>query len=684
MSLTSSLYAGTSGLGNTGRALQVTSNNISNMNTLGFKKGTANFADTIYRQIGTNAGTSQVGLGMNVDNVSQVFTDGSLEVTSNSTDLAIGGEGFFIVSEHGSEESYYTRAGNFSFDEAGALVSSEGYIVQGWAVDGDTGEEYGGITDLILTAFTSPPDDTEEITLITNLDADAESLSAVLSNVFAHDEEDGTTMNAGGYEYQNVITVYDSLGSSHEVTVYYDKKSTTEWEYVIACSPDEDKRALTANTDAAGLLARGTITFGPGSGNIVDMTMEEFTGLVGNVDLSGGNNSVQDVHFAIEDAEAIDLDGYGFEVSYNGTDWDLTGEGLGAGNGLPDNYLLATITDSSATDIEIDLDGDGETDLKVFLDQYPVTGEILSFDVNDPTEVHIQDIENAVYTGGAYNNTTLSINDASVMTTPVQGVSISYTAVTDTWAWVGAVPAEYPNATLSGDDTRCYIDLDGSGTEDDKEDIVFTFTDDLSADATITFDISGSTAWREITDEEKKNGEYCQFMVDFLGGEQGTTETNILFNIGSKFDGNNWINDSLSSTQYASSSSTIYQDADGYATGDLVGIEVEGDGLVSGTYSNGEKIDLFKVALADFNNVGGLESVGGNLYTATTDSGSAITNKPGENGLGTLSSYSLEMSNVDISEEFVEMIELQTAYEANAKIISTVDEMMTTVVSMKR
>ena len=68
------------------------------------------------------------------------------------------------------------------------------------------------------------------------------------------------------------------------------------------------------------------------------------------------------------------------------------------------------------------------------------------------------------------------------------------------------------------------------------------------------------------------------------------------------------------------------------------------------------RLALFKVALADFNNVNGLKSIGGNLYAATTDSGSAITNKPGENGLGTLSSYALEMSNVDISEEFVNMI----------------------------
>ena len=913
MSLSSSLYAGTSGLGNTGNALQVTSNNISNINTLGFKKGTATFADTLYQTIGTNAGASQVGLGMNVDNVASVFTDGSLETTSNATDLAIGGDGFFIVSELGSEESYYTRAGNFSFDENGALVTSGGYILQGWYVDANTGEEYGAITDLILTEFTSPPDDTEEITVITNLDSDAESLSTVLSNLFEHDTDTGISMDSAGYEYQTVVTVYDSLGSSHEVTVYYDKKSETDWEYVITSNPSEDNRALVAGTDAAGLLARGSITFSESSGEIVSMTMEELTGIIGNVDISG-NNSIENVHFEIEDSEAIQLDGYGISMSFDGDKWILDD------TNLPSAYNDAEIIYSDATTVYLVLDptssgGNKEADVKISLDEYATAGDTLTFDVNDPTELHVQDIVNAVYTGDAYNNTTVAINDPSVMTTDAENLSIIWNPYTETWAWsnpagadaantlisnsnlsttagtfsidttyisvtdaetmemvvedielywtgaawdwneglkdedititdastvesdntpgisvlksgtdgaatlsgtytltwdettstwsatsgsatIGTVttlndglemivyssgtggastievsldeamttaagqtisftidstppleyagatimastsgnndilidfdadasadvsiqvsaagytllggesfafdvnpntaPSIYSNATLTGDASYCSIDLDGSGNEDDKQDIVFTFetdlkngtdTDPLVDRSVITFDIEGSTAWRTVTTDEAKDTGYYKFTADFLGGQFGVTETDISFNIGSKFDGNNWVNDSLSSTQYATSSSTIYQDADGYASGDLTGIGVDSSGLVSGSYSNGQDLALFMVALADFNNPNGLENEGGNLYSATTESGAAITNKPGDNGLGTLSSYALEMSNVDISEEFVNMIELQTAYEANAKIISTVDEMMSTVIGMKR
>lgn len=884
MSLSSSLYAGTAGLGNTGNALQVTSNNISNINTVGFKKGISTFADTLYQTIGTNAGASQVGLGMNVDNIAQVFTDGSLETTSNATDLAIGGDGFFIVSDAGSNETYYTRAGNFSFNQSGALVNSAGYIVQGWNVGWDTGEAYGAVTDLILTAFTSPPDDTEKLIVITNLDSDAESQSIVLSNLFKYNEEDGTTMRSDGYEYQTVVTVYDSLGGAHEVTMYYDKKSDTEWEYVIACDPDEDNRALVASTDSAGLLARGTITFSAGSGEIYSMTMEEFTGLIGGVEVTG-NNNLDDVHFKIENSDVIQEDGYGFLLYYDGAEWSFDT----STNPLPTAYQDAAIIFSSNTGVYIDLDGNGETDLKISLDQYATADSTLRFDINNPNELHTQDLDNVVYNGEVYDNTTFSINDPGVMTTDAEGVSIVWNPYTETWTWsnpalsadantlvsdavgtatytvqdAGAMtmpaedvslhytgtewvwnedlkdeditltastvtdtspnisvtgsgsegagilagsytvawdgsawtspataangqtavvtgtangcvltvydadsvnpstikisldqantaaagsisftiaptppeeyaaatilasdantvsisfeadgledlsisgldgatvstlsfnvnpdtpPLEYGNATLSGDATYCSIDLDGSGNENDRNDIVFTFEKELQgAEASIiTFDISGSTAWRTVTTDEAEATGYFPFTVDFLGGEFGSTETDISFNIGSHYDGSHWINDSLSSTQYATASSTTYQDADGYPSGDLTGIGVDSNGLVSGTYSNGQELALFLVALADFNNPNGLKNMGGNLYSATRDSGAAITNKPGQNGLGTLSSRALEMSNVDISEEFVSMIELQNAYDANAKIITTVDEMMGTVIGMKR
>ncbi|ACN16779.1 FlgE [Desulforapulum autotrophicum HRM2] len=901
MSLSSSLFTGTSGLTNMGNAMQVVGNNISNVNTVGFKKGRSTFADTLSQSVATQSGTDQVGRGMSIGAVDQSFDTGSFESTGNSTDLSIGGDGFFVVRQSNSENNFYTRAGNFHFDKSGQLVNPESYLVQGWALDEDTGEDIGAINDIVLNAFTSSPKQSSTVSMITNLDSDAESQTVVLSNSW--DSGETTYMDSTNYEYQSVVKVYDALGSTHDVTVYYDKKTGTDWEYVVTCDPSEDNRNLVESTDSKGLLARGTISFSESSGDILKVTMEEFTGRIGNVQANGVNNE-DAINFEIDNVERMALDGYGFEFEFDGTQWDFATEGL------PAAYANAQILYSDDQTINLTLDNtlDLESDLRIKLDQPAVATDSFGFDINDPSGLHIQGIEGTTYLGDTANdNTTLEINAPETMTHDVSGVKIVWNPTTETWSWsdpgaaedadslvaaasiltssttaisetgnwddditfpdyssmtlasskisvvydgfewdwnasmkeadltdesfMGIAPDPTPNiditgvtggvkqdegdykltfnsvtstwsatldtfafagpvagdgdsvtltfasgatvkyeflstltstatisfeidpsppmeysdaiiiagtgadlgisfsgdssadmlvamnalmvggdtfifdvtpeekppkaystATLKGDKDKVVIDLDGSGNDDDKEDIVFRFadslkfgpsTDSIADRSEITFDILGSTAWREQSVDEIDKTGYFAFNTDFLGGEFGSTEFSIELDIGTRYDGINFINDSLSSTQYARSSNTVYQDADGYSAGDLQGVDVASDGIMTGVYSNGQLIPLFRVGLAKFLNNNGLSNSGGNLFSETRDSGSAITNKPGENGLGTISPNSLEMSNVDISEEFVKMITTQRGFQANSKTITTVDEMMQTVINMK-
>lgn len=933
MSLSSSLFTGTSGLKNMGNALQVVGNNISNLNTIGYKKGRTTFADTLYESVATQAGNAQMGRGMAVGSVSQNFNQGSFESTGNTTDLSIGGDGFFIVRQSNSENTFYTRAGNFHFDKTGQLVNPEGYVVQGWNLDDETGEDVGSITDLVLAEFTSPPKKSESITAITNLDADAVSKAVVLSNIW--DSSDTPYITSGTYEYQTVIKAYDALGSTHDVSIFYDKKTGTEWEYIITMNPEEDNRNLVQNTDAKGLLARGTIKFSQSSGDILDFTMSKFTGRIGNF-TANGVNTVKNVDYEIVDYDAMGLDGYGFSLEFDGSSWsftDVNNDGLITAVDLPDNYGNAKIVYSDNQNIYLTLTPDDATDvdpdLKIKLAQPAVATDNIGFDINNKNDLHIQGIEGLTYSGDTANdNTTLEINapgvmdedanDLSIVWNPVAerwywsnpssaysagtlitGVSTNNTAsidtsssnynyanvddmtmvssdisliydarlgawdwnnplkdadfvnetftfvptndpvlsiistssvegegamatattagvaatVTLTWdgsAWTGSagagstgsvlintalssntqvqlqiwdtnntatpsvirytfgsalttassqtitfqidpsppleypnavistsgsyttgisidfdsdltvdmefnvtagggviagnesfrfttnpnrVPIEYPNATLKGDQTEAIIDLDGSGNETDKRDIVFSFSEALKYGTSthpyndrsvISFDIKGSTAWTEIEKDDIRKTGYYEFTTDFLGGEFGTTETDIQLNIGTKYDGTNFVNDSLSTTQYSKNSSTVFQDADGYAAGDLQGVDVASDGVLTGVYSNGQLIPLFRVGLAKFLNNYGLSNEGGNLFRETRESGGAITNKPGENGLGTIAPNSLEMSNVDISEEFVAMIVNQRGFQANSKTVTTVDDMMQTVINMKR
>ncbi len=1124
MSLTSSLYSGTSGMTNFGNAMQVIGDNIANVNTTGFKGSRYVFQDLLSQAIATQAGTAQVGRGMALGDVAGVFQQGSFESTGNTTDLAIGGEGFFVMREAASQQLFYTRAGNFRFDKEGYLINPEGYVTQGWKLD-DNGDDIGAVTDILLQSFTSPPTLSEHMTVITNQDSRATSQTSVLSN--AWDATATTPINTSNYHYQTVVKVYDSLGSTHDVTVYYDKKSGSEWEYMITCNPNEDKRNLVQGTEGLGLLARGTITFSESSGTISNMTMERFTGRIGNVSTDGAIANENTV-FTINNYDALPLDGYGFSLEFDGTAW--TFEDVAAPLGvitaadLPSNYPRATILSGDANSIRLNLDGDAErtADLTITFTTPAQATDSLSFDIINPSNIHIQDVTNTRYIGDTANdnttleihnpqvltmdstnlrinwdasdqawywsmpllqnvtnmdtgqltpaaltgvadvtnpevmtsyaenmnlwfddtagewnfvspyardlsnvtysggisqgNTTLVVSDPTILTQramdlrlfwnnivgvtnlnytdagsgvitatpptmtvtqednmlrdssivytlqyngvgdswsympgadpvvdyanrqvpawntaantlsldltgngedirftfpynpagaqngdrisfridadgawswgmpsitgPTYGGGISgnntmmdiadvlsgggplvnstadynlvYTQATQTWSWGlnspagsgdypaeafivnnenqvsidldgdataeitytfmtpltangtldfgidawggppaqysgasimgtsgpesisldmngngsaditytfqtaltsdGAInfdidtfipPFEYPDAVidaLASNANAVFLDLNGDGTNDanfsfedaggtpqgltangifqldidprvppteypnaqihgdresvsidmnndDEDDFTFTFDTPLPTginvdDSAITFDIDGSTAWTEA--ETDSNG-YFQFLADFLGGESGATQMAIEFDIGTRDDGTGqFVNDSMTTTQYARSSTTTFQSADGYGAGDLQNVDVDVDGVMTGIYSNGQLIPLYRVALAKFLNTNGLLKVGGNLYRETRDSGTAITNKPGTNGLGSIAPNSLEQSNVDIATEFVNMITVQRAFQANSKIVTTVDALLGEVINLKR
>jgi flagellar hook-basal body protein len=229
--------------------------------------------------------------------------------------------------------------------------------------------------------------------------------------------------------------------------------------------------------------------------------------------------------------------------------------------------------------------------------------------------------------------------------------------------------------------TQINIDLDTTDTNTDP-DIVINLAsapgvanDGQDIDLTIT----GSTDW---TAESPNTDGYFEFQADFIGG--AATTQDIALDIGTRWDGTAFAPDSLASTQYASSSTTVYQSATGYGPGALQGVDVDVDGLITGVYSNGQVIPLYRLSLAKFQSLQGLYKEGGNLYRETRQSGPAITGLPGTNGLGSIAPNSLEQSNVDIANEFVKMITTQRGFQANSKIITVTDSMLAELINLKR
>jgi flagellar hook protein FlgE len=137
-------------------------------------------------------------------------------------------------------------------------------------------------------------------------------------------------------------------------------------------------------------------------------------------------------------------------------------------------------------------------------------------------------------------------------------------------------------------------------------------------------------------------------------------------------------------TGYASASGTTFQYQDGYPAGMLRGISVDETGVVTATYSNGEMTPLFQLALVDFPSYDGLTKMGKNLYAESLASGQALLGVAGTGRLGNVAPSSLEMSNVDLAEEFVKMITTQRAFQANSKVITSSDEILQELINIKR
>ncbi len=137
-------------------------------------------------------------------------------------------------------------------------------------------------------------------------------------------------------------------------------------------------------------------------------------------------------------------------------------------------------------------------------------------------------------------------------------------------------------------------------------------------------------------------------------------------------------------TGYASPSATTFQYQDGYMSGVLRGISVDEDGVVTAAYSNGQLTPVYQLALADFPSYSGLTKLGKNLYVESLSSGQPLPGVAGNGRLGGISPNSIEMSNVDLAQEFVKMITTQRAFQANSRVITTSDEILQELINLKR
>ncbi len=201
------MYSGLSGLNSFGEAMSVVGDNISNLNTTGFKYSAVHFEDLMAQLIPTGSGPGQVGRGSRISEVSTVWAQGSLENSADDVDVAITGTGFLIVKDPLNDGLFYSRDGNFSLNNDGYLINAHGYRVQGKAIDPITGTPAGVDTDIVLSQNYSAPRASTSVDMVMNLDANA----------------------AVGGTYDSAITVYDNLGNIHTLDMTYTNAAANSW-----------------------------------------------------------------------------------------------------------------------------------------------------------------------------------------------------------------------------------------------------------------------------------------------------------------------------------------------------------------------------------------------------------------------------------------------------------------------
>ncbi len=303
MSVTSALFAGATGVSAMSKSMQVISNNIANINTVGFKGSRAEFADLLSQAINTPGGKKQIGRGVRVQSIQNLFHQGSFETTPVVTDVAINGSGYFkLVTPE--QDIFYSRAGQFRIDKEGNLVNSLGMYVQGYEYD-NAGNQTQNIANINLSSATAPPNPTGDgvadgsgIFMNINFDATGEI------NTFNIADPVGTS------NYSTAVTVYDSIGVPHTVTMYFNRTtianegpapvptdSTWQWHAVV------DGAELQGGT--AGVLqerASGTMVFDT-SGQ-----MTSYTTTASDFDFAGGAAQNQTIGFDFTGSSQVGLD----------------------------------------------------------------------------------------------------------------------------------------------------------------------------------------------------------------------------------------------------------------------------------------------------------------------------------------------------------------------------------------
>ena len=741
-----SLYSGVSGLKNHQTRMDVVGNNISNVNTTGFKSSRVTFSDTLSQTLsgasspadglgGTNP--KQIGLGSSVSAIDTLFTDGSVQSTGVNTDLCLSGNGLFMVSRPtaGSEDGkagsttakvYYTRNGNFKFDANGCYVNSDGLKVQGWCAKnpGDTyTTDINNIGDITIKSGESmPPAATTKTNLMNNLN----SAEATINSIKATDAKENkltaaannTDTWACGGTYKSEITAMQvgfkgtdmkttgnptgpyAIGQNYAfdgaltgtgtngdiVTIPKTLNSKIDMSKSLSSYTVNSVNGTTINLSNGCTInnrsgSNYTVNFSNRTnGDVISPAL--FTATSANANYTVNNNITLNVEAVNGNQVTLKDPNTNQTYTLTNTSGDTYWNNQGTTPTVPPGSTLRTtvtvsidsiIYNSSASLSNIQGQVNGDAVAMTTGSIVPADGVTISslnLTNKDGTLVEVSNKDASSYeVGNDYESTIKSINlEMSDKTTSVetsgafvQGNSRPLTTIMSVYDSLGNAHSVVLYLTKTkidsnnGNQWTVSVNPDGSGRQvlqgnDGKETIV------EMTDAVLQFNTNGGFA--------DGTGTATLTLSNGATGSQDITM------------------DFTGLTQY-SGSNTAYASADGNAAGTLKTVSIDSNGVITGTYTNGLNVARGQVAIAQFNNASGLTKVGNSLYDESNNSGKPQKGTINAKGC-TVTPSALEMSNVDMASELTDMIVTQRGYQSNSKIITVSDELLETLINMKR
>lgn len=678
-----SFNIGLSALNAAQQEISITGNNIANSGTNGFKSAKAVFGD-VYAASVLGGGPTQSGSGVTLQEIKQSFSQGNISFTKNTLDLAINGEGFFVLK--GESGTSYSRAGAFGTDRSGFIVNNSGEKIQGFAPS-PTGNATGGgpLTDLRVTTGEIQPRPTKSVNTAINLDASAQPSSVI-----------GTKLTSKGGSSTAPILINNSVDprpNGYQANTIEVIGADRELRRITVPANASANEVAQIFSGASGVSAQGKtvafisdLTAGPtlpatarfainGREFEVDPALpDRFTLLANSINNANTNISARVVGGVLEVSHDTGADlnftsgsnGNG-TISVRGSELDTATDDLvPVGAAVVGDFNAANVIVVGGTveftldeGVELqgsDIDSDGNP-----IDQATQTGSIFG-DISDPDaldgESFVSNTFDPKNPDTYYRSTAITVYD----TVGTQHSLAMYFV------------KERPNDAGETNLWSVYFQVDGReiGFDPNSQDgLPVRARYDLKFDDTGRFDPNQLPI--EITN---------WFPVDVAGRRIGAGPAPGDPSGSTRLNNSNFTIDLTQMTAFGGDFSVQNSDQDGYAKGQLVGLDVNNRGLISARFSNGQSRVLGEVALAKFANNGGLANLGGSKFAETRESGAASVSGAGTAGLGAIQASALEDSNVDLPTELVQLIISQRNYQAAAQIISAADDATQTIINL--